>query len=246
MSKLLNQILKVFLTLLIPLVIVLGVVRLVATEPYLAFEYGKSDFPDDPFGFDRTQRLAYAAANLQFITQNQSLEDLAGQEQNGNKLYNSRELKHMEDVQNVYQAVWGVWQVALFMAVLCGLALNWRKESRLAFASVLKAGGAFTSGLVLVVGLVAIVVWQTWFSVFHQIFFATGSWMFSFSDTLIRLFPEKFWYDASLTIASLSVLVGSLVYWVGSRFSTINKGETDLGENENPQSLEPATPHQGF
>jgi len=227
-------------------VIVLGVVRLVATEPYLAFEYGKSDFPDDPFGFDRTQRLAYAAANLQFITQNQPLEDLAGQEQNGNKLYNSRELKYMEDVQNAYQAAWRVGQVALSLAVLCGLALAWRKESRPAFVSILRAGGALTSGLVLMVGLVAIVAWQAWFSVFHQIFFAAGSWTFSFSDTVTRLFPEKFWYDASLTIASLSVLAGSLVYWVGSRLSTINKGETDLGENEKSQPLKPATHHQGF
>jgi hypothetical protein len=82
MPKLLVQISKVLLTLLIPLVIVLGVVRLVATDPYLAFEYGKSDFPEDPFGFDRTQRLTHAADNLQFVTKDQPIADLARQKHN--------------------------------------------------------------------------------------------------------------------------------------------------------------------
>jgi hypothetical protein len=27
---------------------------------------------------------------------------------------------------------------------------------------------------------------------FHQIFFSAGTWMFLYSDTLIRLFPERF------------------------------------------------------
>jgi hypothetical protein len=87
MSNSLIQILKVLLTLLIPLVIVLGVVRLVAIEPYLAFEYNKTDFPADPFGFARAQRLDHAAANLQFVTQNRPLRALTEQEHKKAPLY---------------------------------------------------------------------------------------------------------------------------------------------------------------
>jgi len=191
MSKLLVQILRVLLVLLIPLVIVLGVVRLVAIEPYLAFEYNKTDFPADPFGFARDQRLDHATANLQFVTQNQPLVDLTEQEHNNAPLYNARELKRMQDVQNIYQTAWRGWQVALFLAVLSGLALAWRKESRPALASAIQSGGAFTVGLVVVAGLAAIAAWQTWFVAFHQVFFAAGNWTFDITDTLIRLFPEK-------------------------------------------------------
>lgn len=243
MSKLLVQLLKVLITLLIPLVIILGTVRLLATEPYLAFEYGKTDFPEDPFGFDGAQRLAHAVANLQFVTQNQPLVVLSRQTQNGALLYNSRELKHMQDVQYIYQTAWRAWQIASVLVVLSGLALAWRKESRPAFASAIRSGGALTAGVVIVIGLTAIAAWQVWFVVFHQIFFVTGSWTFDLSDTLIRLFPEKFWYDSALTISSLSLLSGFLVFWVGSRLQKADKLEIESDENTNLNKLKP-TSHQ--
>ncbi len=233
MSKLLVHSFKLFLILLIPLLIILGSVRMLATEPYLVFEYSKTDFPEDPFGFDRAQRLTHAAANLQFVTQDNTLTNLSGQNKNGILLYNSRELKYMKDVQNVYQATWRVWQIALILAVLIGLALAWSKEGRLGLASALRSGGALTVGLVAVVGLGAIVAWQFWLVVFHQVFFSAGSWTFDFSDTLIRLYPEKFWYDAVLTISSLSLILGSLVHWAGSRFRKVESREFEWYGNEN-------------
>jgi integral membrane protein (TIGR01906 family) len=234
MSKLLVHSFKLTLILLIPTLIILGSVRMLATEPYLVFEYSKTDFPDDPFGFDRAQRLAHGATNLKFVTQDKPLTFLSGQIKNGIQLYNSRELKHMQDVQNVYQATWRVLQIALTLAVLLGLALTWSKEGRLGLASALRSGGALTVGLVAAVGLGAIVAWQVWFVVFHQVFFSAGSWTFDFSDTLIRLFPEKFWYDAVLTISSLSLIAGSLVHWVGSRFRKVESREFEWFGNENP------------
>lgn len=239
MSKLLVQFLKLLITLLIPLVIILGTVHLLATEVYLAFEYNKGDFPEDPFGFDRAQRLVHAAANLQFVTQDQPLTDLSGQMHNGAPLYNSRELKHMRDVQDIYRAAWQAWQVALVLVVLSGLALVWRKESRPAFSYALQSGGALTVGLVSLIGLTAIAVWQAWFVVFHQVFFAAGSWTFDFSDTLIRLFPEKFWYDAALTISSLSLIAGSLLLWVGSQLGKVNNVAAERVENEQKGEIYP-------
>jgi integral membrane protein (TIGR01906 family) len=233
MSTLLVQILRVFLVLLIPLVAVLGAVRLVATEPYVAFEYEKFDFPEDAFGFDRAQRLAHAADNLQYVTQGQPVEDLAGQKHASTPLYNERELEHMQDVQRVYQAAWRVWQAALALAVLSGLALAWRPESRLALAAALQTGGALTAGLVVVIGLAVIVAWQVWFAFFHRLFFTAGSWTFDYSNTLIRLFPEKFWYDTALTIASLSLIFGSLVFFGGARFRKGGNGESEQNGDEN-------------
>lgn len=239
MCKLLIQSLKLLITLLIPLVIIIGIVRLLATESYLTFEYNKTDFPEDPFGFEYTERLAHAAANLQFVTQNQPLADLSGQMQNGTPLYNSREIMHMQDVQYIYKIAWQVWQFALILAVLSGLALAWRKESRPVLASAIQSGGALTAGLVVLIGLTAIAAWKVWFVLFHQVFFAAGSWTFDFSDTLIRLFPEKFWYDAALTISSLSLIAGSLILWVGSRLGKVNKVAAERVENEQTGEIYP-------
>ena len=39
----------------------------------------------------------------------------------------------------------------------------------------------------------------------HDLLFPPGTWIFPFSDTLIRLFPEQFWRDA------LAALAGTLL-----------------------------------
>ena len=206
---------QTLLILFLPLLLVLGSVRLLITDPYLAFEYGKASFPEDPFGFDRSQRLTYAGASFRYVREAQPAGALANQTMDNRPLYNSRELKHMQDVQNVYQAVWKVWQIVLGLSLLAGAALAWRPQTRPALFKALKAGGLLAAGLVAVVGVLAVLAWQAWFVLFHQVFFAPGTWSFNTYDTLIRLFPEKFWFDAALTISGLTVATGLLVAVVG-------------------------------
>jgi uncharacterized membrane protein len=40
------------------------------------------------------------------------------------------------------------------------------------------------------------------------LFFTGDSWLFLYSDTLIRLFPMRFWQDAFLFAGALDVLGG--------------------------------------
>ena len=210
--------LKTLMAVLLPLVLIIGPVRLLVTNEYLAFEYGKADFPMDPFGFDQAQRLAYASANFRYVREDQSIATLADQRLGDVPLYNDRELRHMQDVQNVYQAVWLVWRIAAGITLLAALALAWRTEARPDLAATIKWGGLLTASLVAVVGLLAVIAWRFWFVAFHQIFFAPGTWMFDYSDTLIRLFPEKFWFDAALTLSGLSLFGGLLLALVGWRW----------------------------
>jgi integral membrane protein (TIGR01906 family) len=200
---------------LIPIVLVLGSVQLLVTEVYLGFEYNKASFPSDPNGFDRSQRIAYASDNFRYVRENQPLDVLATQRLGDKPLYNSRELEHMQDVQSVYLVAYRVWQVSLAVLVLIGLTKIRRLEIDIEFAKSLGYGGLMTVGIITVVGILAILAWQTWFVVFHQVFFAPGTWSFETSDTLIRLFPEKFWFDAALTISGLS-LAGGLTLVIGS------------------------------
>jgi integral membrane protein (TIGR01906 family) len=86
------------------------------------------------------------------------------------------------------------------------------------FASALQSGGLLTSGTIFTIALLAIFAWQTWFDSFHLIFFEPGSWLFSYSDTLIRLFPVEFWFDATLTISIFSLAGGLLLALIGWRW----------------------------
>jgi integral membrane protein (TIGR01906 family) len=159
--------------------------------------------------------VAYASANFRYVREGQPIEALAAQRLGDLPLYNERELKHMQDVQNVYELMGWVWQIALIMLALAVFTLAWRVETRPALAAGLKWGGLLTLVLIGGLGLLAVVAWQFWFVAFHQIFFAPGTWTFNEWETLIRLFPNKFWFDAALTISGLSLIGGLLAALIG-------------------------------
>jgi integral membrane protein (TIGR01906 family) len=55
------------------------------------------------------------------------------------------------------------------------------------------------------------------FVLFHEIFFSAGTWSFLYSDTLIRLFPERFWQDTFLMVGGLSVGFGLLIFFISRK-----------------------------
>jgi integral membrane protein (TIGR01906 family) len=214
MSIFINRILKTLLVLLIPILLVLGSVRLLATDAYLAFEYGRTSFPPDSYGFTSQQRFILASTNIHYVRAHLPNDELSKQTLNGVPVYNEREVTHMADVKAVFQVILRVWQVGFILFLLLGFVF-WEKGERMALASALQSGGLLTSGTILTIALLAIFAWQTWFDLFHRFFFVPGSWLFAYSDTLIRLFPVEFWFDATLTISILSLIGGLIIAFIG-------------------------------
>lgn len=210
MPNFINRILKTLLILLIPIILILGSARLLATDAYLAFEYDKASFPSDSYGFTPQQRFILASTNIHYVRAHLPNDELSKQTLNGVSVYNEREVTHMADVKAVFQVVLRVWQVAFILLLLIGIVF-WQNGERKALASALQSGGLLTSGIILTIALLAVFAWQTWFDLFHRFLFVPGSWLFSYSDTLIRLFPVKFWFDATLTISLLSFVGGVLI-----------------------------------
>jgi integral membrane protein (TIGR01906 family) len=68
-----------------------------------------------------------------------------------------------------------------------------------------------TLGLIMTIIVLALGAWDMFFDTFHELFFEAGTWRFEFSDTLIRLFPEQFWFDASVTIGILTTIGAILI-----------------------------------
>lgn len=217
MAAFLHRVLQYLQIILIPLFILGGSIRLITTERFLEFEYTKSNFPPDPFGFSPSQRLSLAAKNLDFVRDGLSITSLSQQELGGLPVYNPRELAHMQDVQDVYQAVWGIWQLSFALLVAIGVMQWFVTRNRSAFAGSLHKGGLLTGGLVVGIGLMASVGWQLWFELFHRFFFQPGTWLFDYSDTLIRLFPTQFWFDITIAVSAMSLTGAGLIAFVGWR-----------------------------
>ena len=126
-------------------------------------------------------------------------------------LFNEREAAHLRDVKGLFRLVYRVLLGTLIYAlVYAGLSLFlWKDRRRLSWGLV--GGGCLTLVLVLALGLGTLLNFDQLFLQFHLISFANELWMLDpATDYLIMLFPQGFWYDASLFCA-LAAAVGAVI-----------------------------------
>lgn len=205
------RLLRLFLITAFPVLLVLIGVRLVMTPLFLSFEYQRAGFPADFYGFTTEDRLQYAPYALDYLLNGEDIDYLGNLTfPDGTPLYNERELRHMHDVKIVTQAAFGLALILGAAALAATAYLARRRDLRPVLAGSLLAGALLTLGIIAGIVAIAVANWDFFFSRFHQIFFEGDTWTFAYSDTLIRLFPEQFWFDAALAIGLLTVL-GSLV-----------------------------------
>lgn len=209
--------LRLSLTILLPVVLVLGSVRLMMTPLWVQIEYSRPGFPEDVFGFTTEERLTYAPLAIEYLLNDAGIDFLGdAQSLDRRMLYTVRELEHMHDVKVVTQVAFQVLLVATIVAVVIGAVLLRRPATRAHFWRALRDAGLITLGAIAAIVIGAVLAWNAFFTAFHNLFFADGTWQFLYSDTLIRLFPEQFWFDTALVIGVLTG-VGALLFVVLGR-----------------------------
>jgi integral membrane protein (TIGR01906 family) len=209
---------RVFLTVSLPVFLVLTGVRLVTTETFLEFEYNRPGFPNDRYGFSKEDRLKYAPYAVEYLVNDAGIDYLGDLTfEDGMPLYRSKELEHMADVKVVMRAAARVHTGLSLALAAAVVALAWKRETRWALRRGLSAGGVFTISLIVTLTVLIFASWDFFFDGFHGIFFEGDSWQFSTSDTLIRLFPEQFWFDAAMSIGFFTV-IGALAAMLGGWF----------------------------
>ena len=195
------------LALSLPVLLLAINLRLVTGHWFVRWEYGRPGFPPDPFGLSTAERTRLAEVCQDFLASNADIRLLAElQLPNGQPAFNQRELRHMSDVQAVYRGITvaGIASGVLWIAVAAGwLAID---RARGQTAATLMNGSLFTLGLLLIVGAFMAISWGQFFTAFHRLFFSGSTWIFPYTDTLIRLFPIRFWIDVAATLVALLVL----------------------------------------
>jgi integral membrane protein (TIGR01906 family) len=219
--------------LIVPVVLVLFGIGVLLSPIYIQVEYRMPYFPADGYGFTREERLYWADLSIDYLLNNEGIEFLSelkfpeGQQAAGScedflpprdcsYFYNDRELSHMVDVKVVLR-----YAIAVFigsLVVLIGIGfwakrLGWWPD----FKKSLSYGGWLTVGLIAVLLMYVIINFRSLFVTFHEIFFASGTWVFRFSDSLIRLFPVTFWRDAFVWIGLISLVCGAALGYILGR-----------------------------
>jgi integral membrane protein (TIGR01906 family) len=205
-GSVLTAALKTCITVAVPILLTLVSVRLIMSPLFLRLEYTRSGFPEDFYGFSTDDRLRYAPYALDYLLTGADISYLGDLRFDDNmSIYTVPELEHMRDVQAVTRAAFALALVVGLIAIASAFFL-WRADNgRRDLRRALFNGAVLTLGLIAAIVITAIIGWDTFFTTFHRLFFKGDSWIFDYSDTLIRLFPEQFWFDAALTIGALTV-----------------------------------------
>lgn len=200
------------------LVLALTSLRLLLTRTFIEVEYRTPNFPPDPYGFTLEDRLHWAPIALDYLLNDAGIEFLADLRfEDGQPVYNARELRHMADVKRLTQAFLTLWQVSLVVAGLLAVFF-WRTGNLPLLRQGLRGGALWSLGFMLGLGVLLAVSFSFVFVGFHRLFFEGNTWLFPYSDTLIRLFPERFWRDTFIAFVSLTCLQALILLLVARRW----------------------------
>ena len=235
----LPRVLQVLLAVFYPVILLVLAVRAVTSPLFLWVEYNRPGFPGDGYGFSTDDRMTYGSYAVDYLSNwsgPRYLGDLV--DQSGERLFKDGEVSHMADVKAVILSTFGAGTLLILLGLVAVIYLKRRHNGGVRRG--LFAGSIVTLALIIGLGTLAVLGWEQFFTDFHRIFFANGTWTFTLQDTLIRLFPGQFWMDAGIVIGSL-VLLASLVTLVltwptrrrrglGKKAAATSKGtDTDAG-----------------
>jgi integral membrane protein (TIGR01906 family) len=131
----------------------------------------------------------------------------------GTPVLNQREQAHMADVRTVFR---GLWILALASIVVL-LGASRRRDRARTWRAVRGGALGLTVGTI-VLSIVGLVAFDQLFSVFHEIFFPAGSYLFDpATDRLVQLFPFQFWDETTMVVGAVIIAVSLIVAFVAGR-----------------------------
>ena len=223
---------QVLLAVFYPVILLVLAVRAVTSPLFLWVEYNRPGFPGDGYGFSTDDRMTYGSYAVDYLSNwsgPRYLGDLV--DQSGDRLFKDGEVSHMADVKAVILSTFGAGTLLILLGLVAVIYLKRRHNGGVRRG--LFAGSIVTLAIIIGLGTLAVLGWEQFFTEFHRIFFANGTWTFSLQDTLIRLFPGQFWMDAGMVIGGL-VLLASIVTliltWPTRRRRGLGRKATDASK----------------
>ena len=215
----------------VPVFLVTINVRWVINAPALySYGFDRYDIPSVT-GIERSELLNAGAQIRDYFNNDQEFLDLRVVRRGISlSLYNEREVFHMRDVKGLVKGVYLIQLATGFCLVafaVVGLAI-YRRRFLPRLARFVSLGGAVTLGVVVLVGLASLIGFDRLFLAFHLVSFSNDLWQLDPSrDYLLAMFPQGFFFDATMLIAIstvgeavlLSLIAPVVLRWKPWRFA---------------------------
>jgi integral membrane protein (TIGR01906 family) len=182
--------------------------------------YNSPGFPPDTYGFTAKDRMTYSRVSLEYMINDAGISFLANQKlPDGSPLFNERELSHMVDVKRLARSAFITW--GILIVLLAGSAiLAYRQKWMAVWGRSVSMGGWITIGLIVAIFVFILTSFDTLFTDFHHLFFTGDSWLFLYSDSLIRLFPIAFWQDAFIIVGIVATVLSVAAGILGRKLTS--------------------------
>lgn len=142
--------------------------------------------------------------------------DISGPD--GELFYDADERGHLGDARlllGIFLTLGGMALIGLAAALV-----RW-PDRRVATWTVIRRAGLTTAMVVVVLGFISLVAFDSLFTLFHRIFFPGGNWAFDpATQHLVQLYPFAFWQIAATALGSLVFLLGLATWLLGRWKST--------------------------
>jgi integral membrane protein (TIGR01906 family) len=166
-------------------------------------------------GFSKSELLGATRALFAYF--DGDFEPFSYRLRNGQEIYNEREVAHLRDVKSLLRLSERIG-IAAGLAMATTLVVQYASSSR-RFETIgrsLVLGAAGTMGLLALLALVSLADFSGAFLQFHQLFFSNDLWQLDpRTDNLIRMFPEGFFFDATLLVAMATAMEALMVLGLG-------------------------------
>lgn len=119
-------------------------------------------------------------------------------------LFNEREVSHLKDVKDLFWLDYKIFfGTLIYVLAYGGVYFFWRRPRYWRqLARLMLIGSGITLGIMLALWVGSLINFDQLFMQFHLLSFSNDFWQLDPSrDYLLMLFPEGFWYDATLFIA---------------------------------------------
>ena len=199
----------------VPVFLIATNTRLVINAPFLySYGFDAYDIPTRT-GIDRDELLSAAKQIRDYFNNDEELLDVrVVQDGVLRSLYTEREVLHMKDVKGLVRGVYAVqWLTGLYLVGYAVAALFLLKRAFAPHLALrLALGGVVTLGLVVLVGVVSVVGFDRLFLAFHLVSFSNDLWQLDpRRHYLIAMFPQGFFFDATMWIAGATIVEALLL-----------------------------------
>ncbi len=185
--------------------------RIVFNDWFIEFEYSKKDFPKDRYGLDNDYRKYLAKIGLKAVLSKEGLKKFEETKfPNGRKAFRDKEVKHMADVNKLLSFIFPLSYTLFFFWIIGVFYLEEYREK------LLIGSGLITVFLILISGIFTFTNYNKAFELFHNYVFDTTSWKFKSYDTLLRIYPMKFWFDGTVAVVVISFILSLTLITTGA------------------------------